>query len=208
MDNEEADLVSIRSVYEGADGIVKLTIASGSLFRFRMASSLEHFTRAGLDPENLLEAENTVSASLLSDAVDTYSCEKHARRLIHRAEQYRFGLHRKLARAGWVDRVIVPALDWLEEEETLSDYRYAYSWFRMRLRKRAEGPVSLKSALLKRGVRREALEPALSSIFAEEGRESVSTQVWERLVARHKGHDQAKKAFLALGWKSRDIPKS
>jgi len=199
-------MARIASIKEGADGIVTATTADGSLFRFHALDSAWAVQTLGLEhADDKLVPGMDIPEEALELAVQVLQAENHALNLLARAEQYSCGLHRKLTKAGWAAVAVTRCLGHLTERGLLSDERYASSWIRQRVRRHAEGPRSLESALLARGLGRDALRAALAASLEGDARAQAALAAW-RLLARKKlsGRD-AESAFMALGWKKADM---
>mgnify|MGYP002411892803 CR=1 FL=1 len=149
--------------------------------------------------DTLLERATAASAAFLASV-----------RLMLRAEQCRYGLERKLGTRHFDAPAIRLALDALEADGLLSDERYAASWLRPRLRNGMEGPLTLLSALSRKGIPRGTGLAALARAIDEEGgREEVLLAIAGRVRSSGASDRQAgRKALLALGWKAGDIDRA
>jgi SOS response regulatory protein OraA/RecX len=210
----------IEAFKEGAHGIVSVTVAGGSLFRFRKLY-LERAAEYG--PSDADEAPDTYEGvhpaapsgpaglcvgaalpeGLLGRAAEAQEAEDRAGALLARAEQYRAGLERKLMAKKFSRGAIGLALDYLEERGLLSDRRYAQAWIRQRMRRHAEGPLSVKAALAARGLSREALALAIAAEFSEEQRLELLGRARELLGGL--AGDELRRALKGLGWKGAEI---
>ncbi|TFG82627.1 MAG: regulatory protein RecX [Spirochaetales bacterium] len=207
-------MVRIESVQRGVRGIVRLAAEGGSLFRFRepyleaalAEDSLEYGDTAAGEVPDRFEAGGMLPESALAAACEASQAEEKAVALLARAEQTRAGLERKLGAKKLPALAIRRALDFLESEGLLSDYRYAMAWSRQRMRRRAEGPTSLATALAFRGVARDAARQAVGDrCSGEAGREALESAL--RLTMHDTCGDivEARRRLRSLGWKSGDI---
>lgn len=187
----------IESVKEGAHGAVVATVAGSSLVHFKARYLGYGDGAAAPEPGAVVDDAELAYAAACTEA------EAAATALIYRAEQYRAGLERKLSLKGHDRKPLRAALDHLEGEGLLCDRRFAAAWIRQRLRRRAEGPASLRLGLASRGVERSAVELALAELLDGESRPGLIRDAAERsgLV------DPAElKGFLkGLGWKGGEI---
>lgn len=187
----------IESVKEGAHGAVVATVAGGSLVRFKPRYLA--FGEGGAAPE----PGAVVDDAELAYAAACTGAEDAASALLFRAEQYRAGLERKLSLKGHDKMPLRVALDHLEAEGLLCDRRFAAAWIRQRLRRRAEGPMSLRLGLASRGVERAAVELALAELLDVDARPGLIRDAAERsgLV-----DPVALKGYLkGLGWRGGEI---
>lgn len=187
----------IESVKEGAHGAVVATVAGGSLVHFKPRYLAYGDGSAAPAPGVVVDDDELAYAAACTEA------EVAASALLFRAEQYRAGLERKLSLKGHDRKPLRAALDHLEGEGLLCDRRFAAAWIRQRLRRRAEGPTSLRLGLASRGVERAAVELALAELLDAEARPELIREAAGRsgLV-----DPAALKAFLkGLGWKGVEI---
>lgn len=200
-------MAAIEALQEGAHGIVSVTVAGGSLFRFR-----RHYLGAGAEDGAQASGpgeppELRVGAALpdgaLERAAEAQEAEDKAQALLARAEQHRAGLERKLRAKKLSRGAVAAALDFLEERGLLSDQRYAQTWIRQRMRRHAEGPLSVKAALAAKGLQREALALAIEAEFGAGQRMELLSHAHELLGGLD--GDESRRALKALGWKSGEI---
>ncbi|MDR3130176.1 MAG: RecX family transcriptional regulator [Treponema sp.] len=108
-----------------------------------------------------LEALNFASAC--------YRTEQAALRLTARAEQYNFGLIRKLESRGHSASCVLAVVGVLSFEDIINDSRYASLWIQSHLaRQSGVSPRALAESLRRRGLSRSAVQGALSSVLDEE----------------------------------------
>lgn len=187
----------IESVKEGAQGAVVATVAGGSLVRFK--ARYLGYGEGGAPPEAGAELDEAE----LAYAAACTEAEDAATALLYRAEQHRAGLERKLSLKGHDRKPLRAALDFLEAQGLLCDRRFASAWIRQRLRRRAEGPASLRIGLASRGVDRAAVEAALAELLDAEARPELIRDA----AARSGLSDPTElRTFLrGLGWKGAEI---
>jgi regulatory protein len=85
------------------------------------------------------------------DVEDPGACKRRALDLLARREHSRRELERKLATAGFPERLVAPTLDDLEASGTLVAARFTESFIRSRVTK-GKGPVRIRAELAERGV--------------------------------------------------------
>jgi regulatory protein len=78
--------------------------------------------------------------------------------LLARAPHSIFSLRMKLLKRGYDYQKIEETLSWLTEKGYLDDSRFAESWLRSRIARRAEGRAILVAGLLRKGVKHEVAE--------------------------------------------------
>ncbi|GAB1457119.1 MAG: regulatory protein RecX [Spirochaetia bacterium] len=197
----------IVAIEEGALGTVKAVSEDGSLFLFR-PEYLPADTNGSVKRVALV-APLDISDDLLFLAVEATVAEVRAVSLLARAEQFRFGLERKLAAKGISREATKVAIDRLEATGLLSDQRYAESWIRARLRTKIEGPRSLAAALSSRGVDRHAIKQAIEvSLVADDAvayRYEILTRIANKLGQSSADRKAVRLALSELGWKHGDI---
>ncbi len=206
-------MARIVGIEKGASGAVKAVADDGSLFIFKGAFLAAALAERGL-PSPVIEGRGDGDAFVelpddaLDDAVEATDAESRALALLARAEQYRFGLERKLTARGFGRPAILAALDGLESGGLLSDERYASSWIRQRVRHKAEGPRTLAAALSAKGVERRAVKAALDEAFEGDDRRDDRLRIIARCAARLSAggeHDGLRSRLIALGWRSGDV---
>ena len=84
-------------------------------------------------------------------ALDEPACARVALDLLARREHSRRELTRKLAKRGFPDEVIGPALDELERVGSLANARFTDSFVRSRIAK-GQGPQRIRAELAQRGI--------------------------------------------------------
>lgn len=198
-------MARIVSVRKGAGGAVHAVAEDGSLF----ISRDEYFTAASsAESEAWLPNSQPpfdTSDLALAVAAAAFSAEKAALSLLARAEQHRAGLAMKLSAKSFPKDSIRLALDRLETTGFLSDRRYAGAWIRQRLRRHAEGPLSLASELASRGVARSAVKDAISDELGGDEKPRIIAEAYSLLCAKGVETVDARMALARLGWRLQDI---
>ncbi|HOZ72474.1 MAG TPA: regulatory protein RecX [Spirochaetales bacterium] len=203
-------MARIVGIEKGASGAVKAVAVDGSFFIFRnvfLAAALMErglslpFTERRDDDDPFVE----VADEALDDAVAATEAEARALALLARAEQYRFGLERKLTARGFSRFAIRVALDGLESVGLLSDERYASSWIRQRIRHKVEGPRSLAAALSVKGVDRRAVKAAMDQVLEDGDTQRIIMRCAARLVDSGGEMADHRARLIELGWRPADV---
>jgi len=191
----------IESVEIGASGVAKIA-AGGSSFLARV----EELETLGLGP--LVEGSelDDEAQALLALASETYETEHRALALLARAEQSAFMLRSKLEARGFGARSIRAALSRLESQGLLDDRRFAKAYASSRIARRAEGPVSLRSALQARGIDGALAKEVVGSLFSGEERAELLARAFQRELRRSGGDPDAARARLRrLGYSAGEV---
>lgn len=198
-------MARVVSVEEGASGVVKTTTAEGSLFVFRTTYLEPASFYCGHAQPTSLEPGAELDEALLSVLIDVMTAEHRAVYLLARAEQFRKGLERKLLSKKLPSNAVGLALDRLESEGLLSDFRYAEAWIRQRVRRHPEGPRSVSAALASKGVSRDAIRDAVAAFFTEARRFSLLSEAARLLRRRSDDSSMVRSRLFDLGWRSSEI---
>ena len=196
-------MACVVSIQEGVHGLVKAGIEGDSLFLFRQVyfdSAL-----ALLHSPMQLEIGAEADIDVLVMAAEALVAEHAALQLLERAEQSRFGLSHKLAKRKIDRRAIAASLDFLENSGLLSDTRFASSWIRQRVRRHAEGPGTLRQALLSRGIPSHAIAAALEETLSGSARCTVLETARTVLSAKYTEARDLRYALKGLGYGSAEI---
>ncbi|MDR1956693.1 MAG: RecX family transcriptional regulator [Treponema sp.] len=170
-------VVSVRS--SGDPAVYRIELSDGSLF------SLQSVYVSPYQAESLCVAERALSTEeegALRFAASCFRTERHALRLISRAEQSSRGLAYKLEQRGHAGACIQRVLARLIEQGLLSDYRYARMWLQARLARKLESPRYLIMALRGRGIPRHIAQEALASVL---DRATESAMLSQYLTKNH-----------------------
>lgn len=198
-DNLKGPVPQIVSWTEGAGEIVKAVCDNGSLFEFKSS----YFPTIPVIMPFAVELERIINA------VEASKAETKALTLLCRAEQYSYGLYKKLKAKGYGESAIKMVLANLQQKNLLSDKRYASAWIRQRLRRHIEGPKSLASALSAKGLDKAAIQSAIFEEIllaekSEERLELIIRQIKE-LIAKYKDKEKARNTLILLGWSRMEI---
>jgi regulatory protein len=151
--------------------LLRVALSDGALFFLKT-----YYLPAHYPPESLCVADRELSgdeAEALRFAASCYRAEKAALRLIARAEQFAFGLSRKLESRGYAAPFVRAVLDRLTALEIVSDQRYASRWILARLNRTAASPRELTLSLCRRGIARETARAALKSALSIEAESAL-----------------------------------
>lgn len=196
-----ARVVSLR---EGAHGITTVGTDEGSLFRARSEyfQAFSDQQAVGLWPPF---PGSSLPIVVLEQAAAAWQAEQYAVGLLARAEQHRAGLEAKLRRRKFEAPAISLALDRLLEHGLLDDRRYAASWIRARIRRKAEGPLSLQAGLAARGLGRAAIEAGLAESFGPAERQAALATAVDVLGRRYPEPATLETALRRLGYRRGEI---
>lgn len=123
------------------------------------------FTFLNLNAKQKLSDEEF---NLLKDKVDNILCYEKGLSLLAVREHSKKELELKLLKKGFSTNIIRTVLSKLEEENSLSDYRYSICFVESRLKKKIEGKDLLFKRLLSKGVERYTAESAIKEILTDE----------------------------------------
>jgi regulatory protein len=149
-------------VFGGETNLLKKAVLGlgDAFFSVEAAPSAEAGKEISVDEEEILR---------FADAC--YRAERIGMRLIARAEQTQAGLTRKLETRGYASECVSAVMAHFVENDLINDERYAERWLRSRLARQSRkisGPRRLYTALMSRGINREALKRAFDRAFDEE----------------------------------------
>ena len=147
-----------------------------------------------VEPDNIAPGTEFLSDSEddLLDAALAYSAEVKATEYLSRSEQCRFGLYAKLLKKKHQNKHIEMALDYLEGEGLLSDYRFSVAWLNLRKMNHFEGRSRLSLELLSRGIKKEDAEKALELFFSENSEEEMCRLCLGKLLRTTKNPSEEK----------------
>ena len=106
-------------------------------------------------------------AEYLYQAGRRFLAEKQAAAYLNRAEHSSYQLTVKLQKKGYIKNEYQPALDYLRDEGTLDDSRFAGAYLHTRSLSKKEGCARLFSELRKRGIAADTAKQALNDFFTE-----------------------------------------
>jgi len=142
-----------------AGGRIKLQISDGSCFFV----SEEDLRDEDISPLELIP-DFPVSKAVIQRLRDSWlrrQVQEKALSLLARVPHSTFSLRMKLLKRGYDSQKIEETLSWLTGKGYLDDSRFAESWLRSRIERRAEGRAVLVAGLLRKGLTREVAERAV-----------------------------------------------
>lgn len=177
---------------EKSENIVKYVLSNGQIFYTR-----EQYFQIGL--ESGLQLSDEVLDALFQ-AMRTYLAECKAVSLLNYAENSRFMLTTKLVRKGFSPAEYEPALDYLEAEDFLSDRRFAESWVRSRLKRKAESRLVILGKLTTRGVSSELAEAVVADYFQEVDETALCVAAFEKQLRKCKDVEKVFRRLQRAGF--------
>ena len=117
-----------------------------------------------------------------------------------RSEQSRFGLTLKLLKKKYDKKYIETALDYLENNDYLSDQRFARAWLHLRSLKHYEGRTRLLSELISRGISKEISTFALDEFFSEHDEMEICKRAYETFLKQGKEGEKLISAMIRAGF--------
>ena len=178
----------IKRVEQISSEVMKITSDTESAFFLRIRYlSLVEPDKIAPGTEFLSDSEDD-----LLDAALAYSAEVKATEYLSRSEQCRFGLYAKLPKKKHQKKHIEMALDYLEGEGLLSDYRFSVAWLNLRKMNHFEGRSRLSLELLSRGIKKEDAEKALELFFSENSEEEMCRLCLGKLLRTTKNQTEEK----------------
>jgi regulatory protein len=163
-----AEKIAENGFHRKADpSVFRVALSDGSLFSFKASYlSSQYPMDAIYSPGRELAS---VETEALRFAALCYRAERAALRLTARAEQYSFGIARKLRSRGYTAPCVRAVVASLCTEGIVDDSRYASCWIQSRLsRLSGASPRALTDSLRQRGLPRDAIQQALSVALDEE----------------------------------------
>lgn len=178
----------IKRVEQISSEVMKITSDTESAFFLRIRYlSLVEPDKIAPGTEFLSDSEDDLLGAALA-----YSAEVKATEYLSRSEQCRFGLYAKLLKKKHQKKNIEMALDYLEGEGLLSDYRFSVAWLNLRKMNHFEGRSRLSLELLSRGIKKEDAEKALESFFSENSEEEMCRLCLGKLLRTTKNSTEEK----------------
>ena len=178
----------IKRVEQISSEVMKITSDTESAFFLRIRYlSLVEPDKIAPGTEFLSDSEDD-----LLDAALAYSAEVKATEYLSRSEQCRFSLYAKLLKKKHQKKHIEMALDYLEGEGLLSDYRFSVAWLNLRKMNHFEGRSRLFLELLSRGIKKEDAEKALELFFSENSEEEMCRLCLGKLLRTTKNPTEEK----------------
>lgn len=181
------------------DGYVAVPVEGSSFFI--SPSQLAHFSLH--DGQELTEAEfNTLRQHLVG-----MRCRQKAMDLLAMREHGRKELELKLRRKEFPSDTINEQLDRLEEENLLSDQRFAFQFIVSRQRKNPEGRHVLVLRLMQRGIDRTIAESAAGQWFSDEeaAHDALHRAAARSLRKKQVDHTQLRAELYKKGFTAAEI---
>jgi regulatory protein len=144
---------------------IKLQLSDGSCFFV----SEQDLRDENISPVELIPDFTFTKAVIqrLQDGWLRRQVQEKALSLLARAPHSAFSLRMKLLKRGYDSPKIEQTLSWLTKKGYLDDSRFAESWLRSRIERRAEGRAVLVAGLLRKGLTREVAERVVNSFVTE-----------------------------------------
>jgi len=182
---------------------VKCIFSDGVSFYVRL-SYLEHFCVDNAAPGAELSDDDFTD---FVQAGEAFTAEKSAEAFLAAREHSRGQLRLKLLKKAHSEGASDKALDYLEREGWLSDWRFAEEWLRSRGAKRYEGRTRLLRELQGRGIARELAVEAVDRFFEENSEEEQFEKACKKLEKQGKEGVKLVNALIRLGFSSKLIRK-
>ncbi|MGI5174531.1 regulatory protein RecX [Treponema sp. OMZ 840] len=193
--------MTVTAVKEISGGCIKITSSEGSSFFIRpdyleVVRSESICSGTQFDEK---ESDDIIRAGFICAA------ERQALFYLNRSEHSRCMLERKLEKKGHDRLAVQKALDRLENQKLLDDFRFAQAWLHNRLIVKAEGPLRLSSELASRGIKRSVIESALADLFQTVKVEDLFEKAFSKLVREGKEGKKLEAALVRKGFDLRYI---
>lgn len=169
------------------------TGAAGESVRIRLSDSSSFF----IPPEALfdlkLSRDLQVGPELLEKLrhkAELFSAKQKALELSARRDHAGAEMEIKLRQRGYSDAVIQEVIQLLLRLEIIDDRRFAETWLHTRMRRRPDGPLKLKAALLRKGVDGGIVEQVLQESFDAAALQSAIDAAAEKVLPKCGGDEQ------------------
>lgn len=137
-----------------------------------------------------------------------FAAEVEAKNYLSRAEHSRYMLKIKLQKKNLDLQGIESALDYLEQNDILSDQRFAYAWLNNRVIQHAEGKTKLLAELLSRGISKTIALQVLETFFLEHPEEELFLRALEKYKRLGYSEEKMTRSLLNKGFSYIMIKKS
>ena len=164
--------------------------------------SNRQFSLLGLSEDQELTEERFFS---IRHAVLAFRCRDKALSLLALREHSRFELRTKLLKKDFPSSLVDEQLAMLEEENLLSDHRFAEQFVQFRQRKHPEGRFLLQGRLAERGVPRDIIAEVLDTWFSDEDAVDRAVLLAARKMARKGDGELAMRHLRTLGFTPAEI---
>ena len=178
---------------------IKLQLSDGSCFFV----SEQDLRDEDISPWELIPDFELTKAIIqrLKDGWLRRQVQEKALSLLARAPHSTFSLRMKLLKRGYDSLKIEETLSWLTEKGYLDDSRFAESWLRSRIDRRAEGRVVLVAGLLRKGVKREVAEQVVNGLVTARVEYANAVKALDKLRRRGEtDQDKLMKMLRARGF--------
>ncbi len=145
-----------------------------------------------------------VQCSVLQQMQERHNCRSQALSYLAVREHTKLELLQKLKNKGFGKAVITPVLETLEEQNLVSEYRYALLLIEHRQKKNPEGRAFLAQRLAAKGVNRQDAERALDELFTEQSIVEYVQKAYEQAI-RKAGEEKARFLLQKKGFSSYEI---
>ena len=186
---------------EGCGGCIKVTSSEGPSF-FLRPDYLELILPEEIRPGVVFEEERFED---IVQAGFAFAAERDALSFLNRSEHCRAMLEAKLAKKGHAVPSVQKALNRLEHEKLLDDFRFARAWLHNRLISKAEGPSRLAGELAKRGIKREIIDEALDELLQNVSVDELFEKALDKLRRSGKSGKKLEDALMRKGFDYRRI---
>lgn len=193
--------MTVYKTEEGCGGCIKITSSDGPSF-FLRPDYLEYVRPEELSCGAVFEEEKFED---IVQAGFAFAAECDALSFLNRSEHCRAMLEAKLAKKGHSAAAVQKALNRLEHEKLLDDFRFARAWLHNRLISKAEGPVRLAGELAKRGVKREIIDEALAELLQNVSTDELFNRALDKLRRSGKSGKKLEDALMRKGFDYRHI---
>ncbi len=185
-----------------SDGmILKLVSSDGAIFFIRSIylktlTFHDFLARIFLDSGEFFESE----IEDIFFAAEAFFAEKSALKSLERSEQSRFLLLRKLISKGGSRSACETALDFLEKQGLLDDFRFSAAWIRSHSISKAQGRTRLIQELRARGISKDIAEKAVTEHFENVDEIGECTRAAKMAKRRGKSGEKLLKYLVDAGF--------
>ena len=194
--NESSNVcMTINSIEQTPSAFYKIE-ATGSVF-FARQDYLQNVLLENLYCGYELSSDDICE---LEDSTLKVATERAAMEYLNRCEHSRFKLTQKLKNKNFSSESIDAALDFLEKQNFLSDYRFAIAWLRSRRFTKSEGRTKLYGELLARGVCANIANKALDEFFEEFCEQDILKSAYEKLKTKNSTNEKMMEKLMQKGF--------
>lgn len=128
--------------------------------------------------------------SAVTEAAELYAAGRKALELLARRDHTAYELRLKLQKRGFAADATEKVLEQLLRLDYVNDERFAEAWIRARMLRRAEGPLKLKSALLRKGLAVSTAERVIARTVPRELEQQNFEKAVEKALAGCNGDEK------------------